>query len=365
MKKELNDRLFYISYILLLIYMLCTKVLFMQGLINVIYYIIPVLLSVQLLAKLKSMNKKSVLICVLVILLSVIIMIITGEETILLTSLFVICFIGMDFDKFLKRDIIYKLVLVVFIYTCYKLNLTSNTIFYRSNGAIRYSLGFSHPNQLGLILFSISCSMAYLYYHNYKLHHYIIWLAFIMICNYVCDSRAAFVCLWVLVGLTIISRFKFSEIVLRKLGQYLPIIFIIISFSLAYLYNYDIPEINSINKALSGRLMYANNFLNYYNITLFGNRFESYGMARNDLRVLDISYIHILLHFGIVFFILFFSSITKLLKISAKRKDMRVILYLTCFLIYAFSERHLYEVQFNCILLLLPQIFSTKKKELK
>lgn len=364
MKKGLYKPIFYTTYFLYLILNMCSKVIFISPFLDKIFYTIIILLLLIVVTQSNKYTKKSMALILFLILLSFTVYIVTNDSVLIFTSLFIITTKNIDTDEFIKKDVAFKILIIFAVIICYKLNLTSAGFFARKDGTIRNTLGFDHPNHLGLYLFSVCCGIGYLKHKNYKIIDYIILLTSFIICYLVCDSRAS------QIGIIIIAlMIKFSEKIgkNKKILWCTPIIFFVLSLTLSILYTCQNQAIIELDKSINSRIMYASKFLQYYNVNLFGNNFIYYGNkgANNYLDVLDNGYIHILLHYGLISFSIIMMSYVLIIKKAIKEEKYNILIYIIPFLTYGLIERHIYEIQYNSILIMLSSFIYFKNYNVK
>lgn len=365
---KIYNYIFYFCYAMLLVNSTCTNVRFLSSVIYFNQLLIPVLLIIMMLTQSKSYYKKSLFLIAIILSINILTLYITKETSLFLTFLMIICAKNIDAKTFIKRDFIFKLIIIIFVISCYKLGYADNNIMYRDDGLIRNSLGFTHPNRLGLLLFSMCCDLIYIHNKNYKLIDYLFLLFSLIICSVVCDSRSSQIGIIAILIEILYLKMRDRNKSIPKGIILLPVMFAIITFLLTFLYSKNISIMYDINKLISNRLLYCLKFFQYYGITLFGNVFEFYGMwgISNRLSVLDNAYMHILIHYGILNFILIISLFTKLIKNSITNKKIEIIIYIIPFLAYGLMEHHIFEIQFNSILICMSELlFMSYGKNIK
>lgn len=364
MKKINIYNLFYFfTYSLLMIIVICKKVDFIVPFSNVIHKIIPLNLLFIFFIQNKKISLKSLIYIFILIISFTITFYITDVSDLLYTFLFIISAKSIDVRKFIKFDIFLKCFLVIFVVIMYYNGHAENLTMIRPDGTIRNSLGLVHPNHFGLYLFSICCGIFYLNYNKIKLWNYAVVLISFLICYYVCDSRAA------QFGIIILILFYFvlskkKQPIFVKYTHFLPVILFAVSFIFVLLYTTKNPYIIKLDSLFSTRIKCANMFLSHYGINLFGHYFEFYGMwgTGKNLTVLDNSYMHSLIHYGLISFSIIMTMYIVILKNSIKEKKYNILVYLIPFLIYGLMERHIIEIQYNSILICASSIIYLKNR---
>lgn len=355
---------FYFSYLLLLINSMCSNVYFIQPLLKYNQIIILVSLILIFLDNLKSFTFKRIFLILLVLLIMIISYKVTTFSDILFTGLFILSSKDIEPKEFIKTDFKFKLILFVSVIFFYFLGLAGNTIMYREDGMIRNSFGFTHPNHLGMYLFLLCCDLFVLYYKKFKIRHILFFVFSFLMCLFICDSRSGQICILGLIILVFFSS-KIEKIkTINRIIPFLPIIFFFISLVCIHFYINKYGFIFPIDELLSNRIRRAGEFLQYYGVNIFGNYFELYGRwdIQYYLTTLDNAYLHILIHYGLLIFSLFIISFYSILKNELKKHNYEIVYLLSIILIYGFMERHIIELQYNCVLIYLGLYLYSKKK---
>ena len=183
--------LFYFCYIMIIINCTCSKVIFLSNLIKYNRIIILYVLLIMIIMQSRKYKKKSLIIILLLIISNIITLYISKEADLMLTLLLIVCAKNIEPQEFIKKGLTAKLIITLLVILCYKFGLAKNVIMYRDNGLIRNSLGFSHPNRLGMLIFSMCCDFIFLHYNNYSIKDYIVLIVSLIICTKVCDSRSS------------------------------------------------------------------------------------------------------------------------------------------------------------------------------
>lgn len=216
----------------------------------------------------------------------------------------------------------------------------NNVILISQNGSFRYSLGFMHPNTLGVFAFSL-CSFLILSADksNYKLR-YIVSLFIFIIISYVSQSRGLEISGIILILLLIIGKIKFFKHFILKLSYLFPLICAYIAIYMPFNYNGGNATYFLLNKYLSDRLYLQNYILKLYNIKIFGQQTPLIGSTTGLW--LDNAYLTIILINGIltlcIFMILFIYSCIRLVRLNN---------YVLCCVIIALLFGEMIEFQLN------------------
>lgn len=340
----------------------CSNVVFLSNIIKYNRIIIVYILLIMLLTQSNIYKKKSLIVILLLIVSNIITLYITKENDLMLTLLLIICAKNIETKEFIKKGLIVKLIITALVIFCYKIGLAENIVMYREDGLIRNSLGFSHPNRLGMLIFSMCCDLVFLHYNKYSIKDYIVLIVSLIICTKVCDSRSSQIGILALFFMIQYTRIRKEKKDYKAMICIIPILLPILTLILTLMFSKNIQFVTFLNKLVSNRILYCHKFLNYYGLSLFGVFFEFYGQwgISNRLSVLDNAYMHILIHFGIINFVVITYGFIKILKCSVEQKKYEIITYIVPFLFYGLMEHHIYEIQFNSILICLGELIYFK-----
>ena len=115
--------------------------------------------------------------------------------------------------------------------------------------------------------------------------------------------------------------------------------------------------IQIIDSLLTGRIRLGNIYLKLYQINLFGNSMNFLNTSYNgELITLDNLYIRMLLNFGIVYFLVIWSSYYKLGKKYCTELNSRNSILILSFAFFGISESMGYNICFNISLFLLREL---------
>ena len=140
------------------------------------------------------------------------------------------------------------------------------------------------------------------------------------------------------------------------------------SYILGILYINENQSTISINSLVSNRIKMIAMFIDDYDVTLFGNNLELLGtkaaLEKGEVaKVLDNSYIKIILQYGILVYIMMASFFVRGIKKAEKEGDYILIILFTLFCIYGIMENVLVLLQYNIFLLYFSQVIYNKEEE--
>lgn len=279
----------------------------------------------------------------------------------------VICADKFVFSEIVLIDVKMRLAAIIFLFFSSMLGFVQDYCMFRPEGGIRHSFGFTHPNVFGTNVF-----LTVLYLTIYRRNRLSIWDCLyqgvalgIVFCF--ADSRSN------VIGLTFILFYTLLNIIFKKFSKYykrsfsktiayflctfiLMIVFVIVyasvNFNQASLFYFI------LNYLLSARLVLANNAMKMYDITIWGQNIQSYAQSQVEgmgvsagLVGIDISYINILLRYGIVVFTIYIMIIEYIVK-KYSIKDSAIALAVVLICIVSMVEHQYFPVWANIFVLL-------------
>lgn len=346
---------------------------------NVISYVILILLVVEIFFFQTYTLRE--LVIILFISLPISIATILSDYRILMSAfLFIIASKNIDFDKL----VIYaRRILVVMISLIIVLNLMgfiNDKILYRG-GIVRHSLGFSHPNQLGLRIFQLMICYAYLHYDIMKIRGFFLVIASAVLMWIIPNSQSSVVCLSLLaiMMLTKIILTKYSPELIAGFARILILLSIVVNAFSVFMSCINLsnhPALNRIDRLLSVRFSSCNYVLRYYGLTLFGNKIYVSEQERIVAGIkkamwLDNAYMNILLRYGIIVYMLFSVLYIATMLYFYREKKYNLIMIYTLFAIYGIMEIGIYVTSVNIFILAMayplydPRLPNTIRSKIK
>ncbi len=372
-KEKTINILFYIAYSLEIFYWMFSNVNSFTYLRVVAIKLAYFLLIVCFIFNMRKNFIKDYIFIGICILISYISMKVSESNSILLIILFLIGMKELKFDKILKFDFFLKIAFIVCVILLYEFGLTENYYMHRADGTVRSSMGFAHPNIFGTYIFLLCCEYVYINYKNMKLYNYIIILLFSLLINYFCDSRTAQIGIVALLILVYLYNKGLVDKILKikiiaSIIKYQFVILTIISYLLGILYINENRSTIQINNMVSNRIKMIATFIEEYDLNLFGNDLELLGTKaaseeRRIAKVLDNSYIKIILQYGILVYLILAFLFSKGIGKAQQEKNNILVILLSLFCVYGMMENVLILLQYNVFLLYFSKILYNKKGE--
>lgn len=260
--------------------------------------------------------------------------------------LFVMCSQGVDLKLLAGLTFVITCVLTVVVMACSALGVTPNLSSMR-DGVLRYTMGFTHPNFLGLYLLLICVSFT-----SFKFGKKIIPdIALVSITTavnlIVADSRSSAVLAALLVVMLFAFRFArgaHTQRVLSWICFVVVLAAVVSSYYFMIAYDPANPVDAALDSALSGRLHLQNGYFKMQPLTPFGSDFSQFEpIYWEDGRpyefVVDNAFCHLLLRYGIVPTVFFMAGLFALLAKLLHERRCGVLLFgITLMMVYGMTE---------------------------
>ena len=275
-----------------------------------------------------------------------------------------------DFRRTLKVYALCQGFVLLFVPLMAAFGILSNVLF--DSERLRQGLGFGWTTTAPMLFFFfilISCRI-----QNAKMSDLTVflfalspvWLYFLT------NTRMVFLCsLLFLILIFTMNRkphwFAFTE---KRWFYYflilLPLLLTVVAFTFVYSYSEGNTALSFLNTLLSDRLDLTQKALETYGIHLFGHRIIWIGYSTEMPEVaqynyVDISYMNILLNYGVVVLISVVYFYSRLLALSWKQKDRVLMIIIVFILVLSLSEVRLVNPLYNPFILLFGN-FALKHK---
>lgn len=312
-------------------------------------YIISILLIIKRIKILKFSNLE-----ILLYIFTFIIFIISKNPKLLLIITLAGCIKAVDQKKiliFVEKFWKIGVILLIGIIILNVLEMIDPKYLVYSSGKIRSGLGFKNPNMPSLYYFILVSHYYFYKWENLKIRNYIfIMIGYFIIYKYTLSRTGAIIAVFQLLSILILK----NKIKIKKLFCYVPYIFFVLSFIIAFFYN------PTLNKFMTTRpFTWKMNILDNSNILniLFG----SFGIRAQY--ALDNGILSNYYYFGIIATILFLYLFSKgLMRLEKKIFERTFILFLS-YLLYSLSEDMLITVNTGLIqMIIISRALRSKNK---
>ena len=360
--------LFYIAYFLIISASMLNRVVVFTNYVWFVDNVGYLLLIVSFLLYVYKRNIKSILIQSVIFAILFISSHVSKENELFIVFLLIVAFQGMNLRTLIKYDLALKLLFVIIVVTLYFLNLTDNYYLIRSDGQIRSSMGFVHPNTFGAYLLSICLAIYYLNFKKIGILYYIFVILIAFIIHYFADSRTSTNALILLCIMHIIYKVTSGKIFNNRIIKWYLInsfiIFSLVSILLGYSYRFGSTQIQYLDKLFNERIFLLNYFLEKYTITPFGNEIpliltrELEFTGVRYLQYLDNGFMLLLLRYGLLIFIIAAIFYNKAIKYLFEIKAYNLIIIFFIFLVTGLFEAYFYNIIFNTYILIFSQLIT-------
>lgn len=317
----------------------------------------------------KEFDLRSLIKSVIFFVIAIIVSINSKNYDFLILFLYAFTLKDVNIDKFIYRDLIIRSIFVGLEFF-----LFSQKGWPSLWEANKIALGFGHANIAASMLMIIGIEYLYLSRNKFNVFPYILNIIFIVFNYYVCKSRASLVvsCFAIIVFLLMkLLKGRLNSKIIQFTIRNSFVLFIILSFILIGLYSRQTPLGIQLNELFSTRLDLANRYINYYGINLFGKEITLAGDVvwfKDFLAyTVDLSFVYIILLYGIVGCLLFAYLFNRTFNQLFKRKDHYLVIVLLLLFVYGLMETGTFRVPYNPFLAILAiglfEPYTEKKKE--
>ncbi len=326
--------------------------------------LVLLLLCTSVLCSKKHSVKSIVLLAITGILLIVICLRMMTRIEFLPIFLFLYCARNINPEKIARLTVIISIAVLVLVILSAQIGIIPNYVNSAYVGGelrIRHYLGFRYALQPSGILFNTVSMDMYLHRNNLSKYRILFWIAASCIMFLYTDSRLSFVfSLIVIAGFIVINRFPKLLDKLTAVRILMVCSFIIcaaVSFIIAYKYNPSVQWMSDLNEALEYRLKFAHDGFQNYQLKLFGQNIRFVGNGVNAEGVksigvynyIDCFYEHILLKYGIIFFVIVITGFTVASYLSMKKKDYHLLLLFALLAVHAIIDDLVILLNYNTL----------------
>ncbi len=282
--------------------------------------------------------------------------------------LFVIAAKYIDVDRVAR--IAYTLLLTIIaivLWLYYTGKIDDFTI--RRGNMIRHSLGFSHPNQLGLRIFQLVLCRMFIRRNRLNWMDYLITLFLGGFVYFVPNSQASFYSMIILLIMIIIYQISWDKVRGKEvISRALLFIIMLTNFGSMVLSLIDVkrvPILRTFDRILSYRFSQCYRTYKYYGMSLVGTDIQTIlakpVIGRYYHFWLDNAYMAILLRYGVIVYFLF-SAIYFMTAIKLKRTNQYFSLFVyALFSIYGIMEYNFFALAHNMFLLAIASLLFNRQ----
>lgn len=369
MKKTIRPSLFffYLAYTFILFQAMFNNVPSVLPFYSIIDKLIVVLIFLTVLFQNQIYKIREIVLVVIIFSITVISYLLSKDNIILKVVMLIIASKDIELKKFIKFDLVIKVIFCCMIIIFSQIGVSGNYIILRADGTIRQSLGFTHPNALAAYWLSICCDYVYLSLNRNKMIKLFSCTIITFIIGRITDSRTVIICVYLMIILFFYNTYlNLNNKTAKRFIVFLPYLLFILSILSAYLYKSS-DFIKNIDHLLSKRIYYTEQYIQKYDIKLFGQEIETVSTVQSRLlnispQILDNSYIVLLLKFGMILLVGGCLLLSLRLRLSYRERDKLLIIILIIFMISGLFESWLIKINYNPFLLSFSSLIYYKRK---
>lgn len=334
--------------------------------------ILVILLVVPILFKIKFRKTNIIFIfCSLIVVLISVSQSLDWNILLLASAIFAASVI--NYHKFLKTILLSSIMSLLVVFLFLVTNLIPNTQSFRSDGAVRYGLGFIQPVVVPNILMLILLLIGYIYIKRIGFY-FVIFLLPVLGVYFLCDSRASLFRSILIIFFFLGYYYKSENIRIKDINFFfytnifLLIGGIIASFYFAMFYNSSNRLMATISEFMTSRPFWWNRFWNMYDSKLFGQELLRVSSASvrsgsaDEMFILDNSYLSLWLENGILVFFILIILLFKLLRNFKKNQDILSLFTWVIYLSLAITATGAIRIDTNIFLLQLGLLIGNQDK---
>lgn len=228
----------------------------------------------------------------------------------------------------------------------------------------RYSFGSVYPTDFAATLFYIELAHAYLKGKNYNLRNFFFWIVISFFVLVFCVARLDFILIFCFAWAMLLAAYVPKLFSFRGIRAVLWLMIPVLCVGSILLHVVYTPENKFfawMNGLLSGRLYYGNLAVNDYGFTLFGQvvRMQGWGFTTTEwdsklgYYFVDCGWLSLALQYGIVMVVFVCAVYTAVSRKSFKEGDHILPIILFFIALTSVVDHHLFEYWFNPFLLVL------------
>lgn len=322
-------------------------------------YILIVIIQVCMITIPYKMKKKQYFLVFILICSGILILLSVRDTVLLITLLFILNSNKVKMREFICFDIKVKFFFVFLTLVLYKIGMLPNYIekYWTMERGYRYDFGFGNPNVFSLIIFSLLLECIFIANKHKKLillGGFLVGYAVYKATNSRTSYYTYVISLMLLLTLPLLKKWLKIKW-LRFVLIVSPCVIASVSVILVKLYQQKNPNVLEIDKLLSRRLYWANNWLQSYGYTLFGTKLPTRLTIGLRSVCLDMGFIHIPLMYGYLGMFCFLLVYTIVFAKLLEYEQYNLLIYMLGFIIMGVAEKGALTMAYN-----LPLIFLMK-----
>lgn len=345
---EVGIIIFFISYAAIFAYSFMGHIPVLGGYLKLIENCALVLLALAFLLRIKFYTGQELVVLIGLMAISIAVICSSGDFSLIKLSLLLAVVKGINLKDCARFDMVMRFLLLIVMVPLSISGLIPDATSFSSAGELRHSLGFTNPNQLGMICTILCIEILYLNNMKIKLKTFLVVVTIMLFSEVFSGSRTAELISGLALVLCVLNTYypkAFTGSFFLRGVQICPLLFAGITAIGVILYQNGSPQAEALNQLLSNRLDNIAYHLELTDIRMFGSNIA------NNQRTLDSCYAYVLLGQGIVVAAGYLMSIPALMRRARQQHDYALMIVFLCFLIYGLSERLWLNVDYNILML--------------
>lgn len=316
--------------------------------------------------------KKTESILIMIITAFIVISTIKSHDNMMMSTwMFIVASKYVDFDQVIVISYYILFFMIAAVVALCLTGIIPDLAFHRGS-LLRHSLGFSHPNALGMRVSQLVLTRCYVKRNRMTILDYAIVIASIVFVYFVPNCQTAVYILIAFLVMLIMKKisnhFADGNDHLAKAMIAVAVVSNVMSVCLSIVKTKNVAILTRIDLFASKRFSLCHRAIEHYGLSLFGNRIELFGKTLgrvSRLFYVDTSYVAILLRYGVIVYFIF-SAIYLLAMVKVyKEKNFFLCTILCVYAIYGIMENSFYSMTNNIFLIALSTVLYSDSQILK
>ena len=271
----------------------------------------------------------------------------------------------VKWEQCVKRTLYLYGLLILLIFFAYCFDALYSVDIYTRGDAVRWTLGYVHPNLLGGYLMVLAMLWATVRYGTFNVFDAVMMLLLAAFTWIGPASRTSAVIIGIVLLIVLMSKIIGNWLLNNPVTRFcmiyvFPICFLFI-FGCSYLYDENNPFFIKLNEVLSGRVCFGYLFLKKYYHTWFGQKIKQVNnrtalLTGKQTMYLDSSYMRLYVGVGIVGCLITLWIFTRIMRYAVEQARWDIIAGMVAMAIYGISELYITYIHWNFYMVLFASI---------
>ena len=261
---------------------------------------------------------------------------------------------------------VYYALLLLSIFLCYCVGLTHGMGFTRGD-RIRVDIGFIQPNLFGAYIMVLAMLWVSARYERLKFWDYGIVAAAAAAAWFLPHSRtSSMILVLLLIALFVMKKWGDRLLSLPAIRILFLLVYpacFFVSLISSYLYAENKTLLVLVNKLLTGRIALAHSFIEFYPVTLMGQKIKLVSSSKSILTgqpsaILDNAYMRLYIHIGVITTVIALAMLVSVVYYALKKNNQALLINLTLFALYGLAEFRITKITANVFLIAFAFLFQ-------